>query len=63
MCKTGREFGAAVAGLSGGTLSSETLDVRRSVERKDGTFKDGDWYVDALVDLINSPLTPYFFVP
>jgi acid phosphatase len=39
LCHEGRRFQAAVASLSGG----DTLNVRRVVEREDGTHRDGEW--------------------
>ena len=52
MCKTGRQFRAAVAGaVAGSGLSpgvsveeGETLELRRVVERYDGTAVEGEWY-------------------
>ena len=51
MCKTGRQFKAAVAGATAGaTLSTgvpleegEPLELRRVVERADGTAVEGEW--------------------
>ena len=48
MCKTGREFKAAVATVIDGTgavplVTKAALTLRRSVERGDGTFSDDDW--------------------
>jgi len=40
ICHVARQFRAAVAGLS----VRETLEVKRVVERKDGTFDYGEWY-------------------
>ena len=52
MCKTGRQFKAAVAGVTAGSALSpgvpieegETLELRRVVERADGTAVEGEWY-------------------
>lgn len=41
ICHVARQFKAAVAGPG----VKETLEVKRVVERKDGTFDYGEWYV------------------
>jgi len=40
ICHVARQFKAAVAGPG----VRETLEVKRVVERKDGTFDYGEWY-------------------
>jgi acid phosphatase len=49
MCKSARNFKAAVAGLTGGAKEGTGVPVdgsmpfRRVVERKDGTSVQGEW--------------------
>ena len=48
MCTAGREFRAAVYGPGQGLADAPSsdralLDVKRAVERKDGTGVEGDW--------------------
>jgi len=45
ICHVARQFKAAVAGPG----VSETLQVKRVVERKDGTFDYGEWSVTSIV--------------
>lgn len=49
LCKTGREFRAAVAtaveGAGGPRLARDGLTLHRAIERADGSFSDDDWYV------------------
>ena len=55
MCHTGRRFRAAVAASSSSSglqLEDDTLDIRRVVERSDGTFSDGDWYESQLLSFL-----------
>jgi hypothetical protein len=54
MCHTGRNFRAAVAATLHSNLENETLDVQRVVERRDGTFRDGDWYENISPQIITS---------
>lgn len=42
LCKTGRRFKAAVTGNNN---ASETLEVLRLSERRDGDAHEGEWYV------------------
>ena len=44
ICHVARQFKAAVAGPG----VKETLEVKRVVERKDGTFDYGEWYASRL---------------
>ena len=45
ICHVARQFKAAVAGPG----VRETLEVKRVVERKDGTFDYGEWCVGSIV--------------
>ena len=57
MCKEGRLFRAAVAGMQYADPLEETLTVRRVLEREDGTSHEGEWYV-----FINSAFICTFFI-
>lgn len=45
ICHVARQFRAAVAGPG----VKETLEVKRVVERKDGTFDYGEWYATLIL--------------
>jgi hypothetical protein len=54
LCTEGRRFRASVASLlvpEGGLAKAvvQSLELRRSLERPDGTFNDADWYVASLL--------------
>jgi hypothetical protein len=48
ICHVARQFKAAVAGP--GVM--ETLEVKRVVERKDGTFDYGEWYAASTISAL-----------
>lgn len=48
ICHVARQFGAAVAGPG----VRETLQVKRVVERKDGTFDYGEWSVASAISAL-----------
>lgn len=54
ICHVARQFKAAVAGPG----VRETLEVKRVVERKDGTFDYGEWCVGSIVTVL-----PAIFLP
>ena len=58
ICHVARQFKAAVAGPG----VRETLEVKRVVERKDGSFDYGEWYATQL-SLYPLKLTLYESVP
>lgn len=46
MCRTARNFRAAVSGLTGGSQAGpwdSSMPIRKVVERKDGTIAEGEW--------------------
>ena len=45
ICHVARQFKAAVSGPG----VKETLEVKRVVERKDGTFDYGEWYAASVL--------------
>ena len=47
ICHVARQFKAAVAGPG----LRETLEVKRVVERQDGTFDYGEWYVASAISI------------
>ena len=55
ICHVARQFRAAVAGPG----VRETLEVKRVVERKDGTFDYGEWCGASVI----SPLPAFLTVP
>jgi len=48
ICHVARQFKAAVAGPG----VRETLEVKRVVERKDGTFDYGEWYAAPVISAL-----------
>lgn len=48
ICHVARQFKAAVAGPG----VREALEIKRLVERKDGTFDYGEWYIGSVHPLL-----------